>query len=479
MESPLLVGEERVVRKSVEESKRLWKIAGPIIFTSICQFSLGAVTQTFLGHVGTTELAVFSIENSVIAGFSFGVMLGMGSALETLSGQAFGAGRPRMLGVYMQRSWIILLGTSMLLTFIYIFSPPILRLFGQSNEISELTGKFALWMLPQLYAYAVYFPIQKFLQSQRKVMVMAVMAGSVLVFHVFLSWLLILKLKWSLAGGAISLNLAWWIHVLGQFSYIVAGYCPGSWTGFSWLAFRDLFGFFKLSLASGVMLCLEFWYMMILVVLVGHLSNPEIEVDAMSVCMNIVGWHMMISLGFNAAIGVRVSNELGAGNYRKAKLAVYVVSVTSIAVGIVCMAVILITRNEFPSLFTNSSAVKKEATKISGLLASTLILNSLQPVLAGVAIGAGWQALIAYINVGCYYIVGLPLGCILGYKLNLGLLGLWGGLIGGTILQTIILAILTACTDWKKEASVAENRIKKWGGSVGNEDDEHSQGTPS
>lgn len=38
----------------------------------------------------------------------------------------------------------------------------------------------------------------------------------------------------------------------------------------------------------------------------------------------------------------------------------------------------------------------------------------------GVAIGAGWQALIAYINIGCYYIFGLPPGIILGFKLGLG-----------------------------------------------------------
>jgi len=35
---------------------------------------------------------------------------------------------------------------------------------------------------------------------------------------------------------------------------------------------------------------------------------------------------------------------------------------------------------------------------------------------AGVAVGCGWQALVAYINVGCYYIVGIPLGCLLGFK---------------------------------------------------------------
>lgn len=34
--------------------------------------------------------------------------------------------------------------------------------------------------------------------------------------------------------------------------------------------------------------------------------------------------------------------------------------------------------------------------------------------------GCGWQAFVAYVNVGCYYVVGIPLGCILGFKFNLG-----------------------------------------------------------
>lgn len=57
------------------ESKRLWKLAGPAIFTSISQYSLGALTQTFAGRVGELELAAFSVENSVIAGLAFGVMV--------------------------------------------------------------------------------------------------------------------------------------------------------------------------------------------------------------------------------------------------------------------------------------------------------------------------------------------------------------------------------------------------------------------
>ena len=41
-------------------------------------------------------------------------------------------------------------------------------------------------------------------------------------------------------------------------------------------------------------------------------------------------------------------------------------------------------------------------------------------IFAGVAVGGGWQALVAYINLFCYYIVGLPLGFLLGYKAKIG-----------------------------------------------------------
>jgi Na+-driven multidrug efflux pump len=37
----------------------------------------------------------------------------------------------------------------------------------------------------------------------------------------------------------------------------------------------------------------------------------------------------------------------------------------------------------------------------------------------GVAIGAGWQSLVAFVNIGCYYLVGLPLGAVFGFKLKL------------------------------------------------------------
>ncbi|CAF2147727.1 unnamed protein product [Brassica napus] len=153
----------------------------------MAQFSLGAITQVFAGHISTIALAAVSIENSVIAGFFFGIMLGTGSALETLCGQAFGAGKISMFGVYLQRSWVILTVTALILSLLYIFAAPILTFICQTAAISAMAGVFSIYMIPQIFAYAINFPTAKFLQSQSKIMVMAAISGVALVIHTLLT----------------------------------------------------------------------------------------------------------------------------------------------------------------------------------------------------------------------------------------------------------------------------------------------------
>ncbi|GLJ18227.1 hypothetical protein SUGI_0322420 [Cryptomeria japonica] len=380
---PAIEGWRGLLKASCNESKKLWYLAGPAIFTSLCRYSLGIITQAFAGHIGTLELAAVSIENSVIAGFSQGILIGMASALETLCGQAFGAKQLGMLGVYTQRSWVILMTTALLLSSIYVWATPILKLVGQDDEIAELAGKFAVWMIPQLFAYASVFPLARFLQAQSKVLVMAMVAGGALIVHAVFSWLVIFKWGCGLWGAALMLNISWWIVVFSQLAYVLSGSCKEAWGGFSWAAFHNLGAFIRLSLASGVMLCLELWYLYILILLAGYLKNPSISVDAISICMNLMGWETMIALGLNIAISVRVSNELGAGHARAAKFAVINVLGTMFAIGVILMAVILITRNDFAVAFTTSKEVMKAVSNLATLVAITMLLNSIQPVLGG------------------------------------------------------------------------------------------------
>lgn len=445
------------------ETVKLWRIAVPIAFTILCQFGLNSLTNIFVGHIGDIELSAFSIAMSVINTFSFGFMLGMGSALETLCGQAFGAGQVYLLGIYMQRSWIILWVTCIILLPIYIFATPILKLIGQDEDIADLAGKVAIQITPQLFSLAINFPCQKFLQAQSKVNVLAWIGFVSLIIHAGLLWLFIYVFDWGMSGAATAFDITSWALAVAQVIYIVC-WCKEGWTGLSWSAFRDIWPFVRLSLASAVMLCLEIWYMMSIIILTGDLDNAVIAVGSLSICMNINGWEAMIFFGINAAISVRVSNELGQGHPRATKYSVYITVFQSLLIGIICMIVVLVTKNQFAIIFTNSKDMQQAVTELAYLLGLTMILNSIQPVISGVAVGGGWQALVAYINLGSYYIFGLPLGYLLGYTAKLGVQGLWGGMIIGTALQTVLLMVVLYKTNWNKEVEQTSERMRKWGG---------------
>ncbi|RXH89963.1 hypothetical protein DVH24_032320 [Malus domestica] len=114
--------------------------------------------------------------------------------------------------------------------------------------------------------------------------------------------------------------------------------------------------------------------------------------------------------------------------------------------------------------FTEGEAVAAAVSDLCPLLALTLLLNGVQPVLSGiyklehsfmnlptVAVGCGWQAFVAYVNVGCYYVVGVPFGALLGFYFKLSAKRIWLGMVGGTLMQTLILLWVAIRTDCNKE----------------------------
>ncbi|KAL4598971.1 hypothetical protein ACB092_11G093600 [Castanea dentata] len=444
------------------ESRLLWILSGASIIVSVFNYMLTFATLSFTGHLGSLELAGASIASVGIQGLAYGIMLGMASAVQTVCGQAYGAKKYGALGIICQRAIILHLGAAVLLTFLYWFSGPILIAIGQSESIAEQGQVFAHGLILQLYAFAISCPMQRFLQAQNIVNPLAYMAVGVFLLHILLSWLVVYVLDYGLMGAALTLSLSWWILVILNALYILLSpSCKDTWTGFSMKAFTGIWPYFKLTIASAVMLCLEIWYSQGLVLISGLLSDPTISLDSISICMNYLNWDINFMLGLSAAASVRVSNELGAGHPKVAKFSVWVVNGTSLSISIIFSALVLILRVELSELFTSDTEVIEAVSNLTPLLAISVLLNGIQPILSGVAIGSGWQAIVAYVNLATYYVIGLPIGCVLGFKTSLGVAGIWWGMIVGVLLQTVTLIILTARTNWDAEVQKAIDRLKK------------------
>ena len=72
----------------------------------------------------------------------------------------------------------------------------------------------------------------------------------------------------------------------------------------------------------------------------------------------------------------------------------------------------------------------------------------------GIARGCGWQDLGAFVNLGAYYLVGIPVAAALGFWLDLRGKGLWIGIVVGSFLQAFLLSVIAMCTNWDEKVSV-------------------------
>ncbi|XP_059649945.1 protein DETOXIFICATION 24-like [Cornus florida] len=296
----------------------------------------------------------------------------MSSATETLCGLAFGAGQYHMLGIYLQRSWIINLTAVTLLVPFFVFAGPIFRLLGQDDNIAKEIGNISLWFIPILYYFVFTLTIQKYFQGQLKNMIVGWLCNSCL-------------------------------PILALCDQMELG-CP-------W--------------------CNE-------------CHDHIILVDG---CRRVC-------IRFRS---VRVANELGTGNSEAAGFSVKVISITSLCIGLFFAVLCLIFGHGMCYLFTSNEEVAK-----SVLLAFSILLNSLQPVFSGVAVGAGWQSVVAFINIGSYYIIGVPLGLLLGYVGHLQVMGIWTGMICGVAMQTLVLSYIIWKTNWDHHVNNTADHLNRW-----------------
>ncbi|KAE8809628.1 Protein TRANSPARENT TESTA 12 [Hordeum vulgare] len=175
--------------------------------------------------------------------------------LETLCGQSYGVRQYHMLGIYVQRSWIILSACAVAMLPVYLFTSRLLVFLGQDQAIYAAAGTIALWYIPIMLSSVWSYTLQMYLQAQSKNAIITCIAFLNLGVHL-LSWLATARFHLGLAGVMGSNIIAMCIPAFGQLLFIFFRGCPQTWTGFSSAAFADLGAIFKLSMSSVVML----WY---------------------------------------------------------------------------------------------------------------------------------------------------------------------------------------------------------------------------
>jgi multidrug resistance protein, MATE family len=167
----------------------------------------------------------------------------------------------------------------------------------------------------------------------------------------------------------------------------------------------------------------------------------EVPLAAHTAALTLASLTFMVPLGVSLAAVVRVGNLVGARAGRDAQRAAWV----ALALGGTFMALSAVAfwlgRWQLPRLFTADAAVIAAAAAILPVAAAFQIFDGVQVVGAGVLRGLGQTRPAALFNLVGFYVLALPLAWWLGFRLELGLAGIWWGLALGL---AVVAAMLVA-----------------------------------
>ncbi|GMY07328.1 protein DETOXIFICATION 12-like [Fagus crenata] len=442
------------------ELKRLGWLAGPMVTVNLAQYLLQVISMMMVGHLGELALSSTAIALSLCCVTGFNLLFGMASALETLCGQAYGARQYKKIGTQTYTAIFSLILVCLPLSLIWIYMGNLLSFIGQDPIISHEAGKFTMWLVPALFAYAVLQPLVRYFQTQSLVKPMLISSCAILCIHIPLCWVLVFKSGLEKLGAAVAISISYWLNVILLGLYMkYSSACQKTLVPISMELFQGIGEFFRFAIPSAVMICLEYWSFELLVLLSGHLPHPELETSVLSICLNTISTLYTIPCGLGSAVSTRVSNELGAGNPKAARVAVFAVLFLAVAETSIVSTILLASGRVFGYTFSNEKEVVDYVTTMAPLISLSVIMDSIQGVFSGVARGTGWQHIGAYVNLGAYYLCGIPVAVVLGFLTNLRGKGLWIGIQTGVAIQTIMLSIIISCTNWEKQASKARERI--------------------
>ncbi|RZC61360.1 hypothetical protein C5167_023149 [Papaver somniferum] len=344
----------------VEVKKQLW-LAGPLISVNVLQYCLQLISVMFVGHLGKLSLSGASMATSLASVTGFSLLMGMGSALDTLCGQ-------------------------------------ILLAVGQDPEISFEAGVYARFMIPSIFAHGLLQCEVRFLQTQSIVFPMMLSSAITAILHILVCWVLVFKTGLGFRGAAMANAISYWINTLLLAIYIkLDRFLKGSTSGYPQLYET----------------CYSISYYDVL-------RDVVFRNDGSAVGLNTSGCVFMISSGLSGAISTRVSNELGAGNSQAARLAVQVVLIMTVTEAMVIGSIMILVRRLWGYAYSNDEEVVSYVATMVPIIAVSTFLDAIQCVLSGTARGCGWQKIGASINLGANYLVGIPSAILLAFVLNVG-----------------------------------------------------------
>ncbi|XP_020597061.1 protein DETOXIFICATION 51-like [Phalaenopsis equestris] len=454
------------VSEAIKEAALLFYLSFPIALTALFLYSRSIVSTLFLGFHGNLPLAAGSMALAFANITGYSVLSGLSLGMEPLCCQAFGANQHKLLSLTLYRSILLLLCSSIPISFLWINMSKILAFLGQDQEIIALAQSYILFSLPDLFSFSLIHPIRIFLRSQGITRPLTFAAAIAAAVNLPASLILVTYLRLFVAGGGAAApapggpaasatsNLALLFFLCFYLRFGYCGFNPSSPT-MEWAT--EWGPLARLAAPSCVSVCLEWWWYELMILLCGLLPDPKPAVASVGVLIQTTALLYVFPSSLGFGVSTRVGNELGANRPEKARSAAAVaVVVVAAGMGLAAMCFTTGIRNKWGKMFTSDGEILRLTAAALPIIGLCELGNCPQTVGCGVLRGSARPSHAAHINLGAFYLVGIPVAVGLGFGLGIGFCGLWMGLLGAQICCAGLMLYFVWNTDWEAQARRAQ-----------------------
>jgi multidrug resistance protein, MATE family len=335
----------------------------------------------------------------------------------------------------------LLLLVSIPISFSWLYMKKMLLFFNQDEEIATMAQTYILYSIPDLIAQSFIHPLRIYLRAQSITLPLTLCATFSILLHIPINYFLVIYLNLGIKGVALE-------------------------------SFKEWLPLLNLAIPSCVSVCLEWWWYELMTIFCGYLSNPRSSVASMGVLIQITSLMYIFPYSLSNSVSTRVGNMIGAQKPSKAKLSAISGLSFSFICGVFAFIFTLCVRNMWASMFTKDKEIIALTSMVLPIIGLCELGNCPQTTGCGVLRGTARPKVGANINLGCFYLVGMPVSVWLAFYGGYDFQGLWLGLLAAQGSCALTMLIVLYKTDWKFEAlrarkltgsenSVAENENKE------------------
>jgi MATE family multidrug resistance protein len=430
------------------------RLAAPVVVVQVGMMLLGVVDTMVVGRLSSQALAAVALGHLlVVAVSSFGI--GMLLALDPVVSQAVGAGDPGAVRRAVQRGLVIACGLVVPTGLLLLPAESAFTLFGQPAEIVPTAAAYVRICIPGLLPFYAFFALRLTLQSMERMRPVVWTIIIVNLFNLVADWVLVFGLgplpslgaigsAWATTAARTLLFVVLVVLARRELTPLLRRLDPET---FRWKPLRQTV---RLGLPIGFQLQFEIIAFAVIGLLMGGLGT--VQMAAHQVAINLASLTFMVPLGVASASAVRVGQAVGAGSSDGARRA----AVAGIAVGAAFMSTTAALFIGAPVLLARAYTSVAEVVALAALLIPIAgffqIVDGLQVVSAGVLRGAGDTRAPLTANIVGFWLIGLPISLLLGFRLGYGPQGLWWGLVAGL---SAVASFLLGRIAWKLRGDIA------------------------